>query len=481
MTSFREELRSRRRGADLSLSALARGTFYSAGYLSKIENGQKPATRDLAMRCDAVLNAGGALVRLVPPDADRRGPGRPPKGSGGRPPVAAPDPFLTALDPAAALTAGIPGSIAPAGPELAGLELAGFGSAGPGAVGAFGGLLAGGYTAWSDPGNMPAAAAAAAADESCLPLLGAAFEQARLFGHQFSPRPVLAWVRALTGWVRVLADNAPDPALAVRLALLAARSAEYAGWMAQELGDDDAAAAWTRLAVSWAVGAGDVELSWFALIRAADIALYRQDAAKIIEVTRRAQAAAPAKVGSVAAQREAQGHALLGDYDACRRALDRAAELAAAPDPEPGAGPAGAGQRGGPWGGSWPGAAAIGSTSIADSLAITTGWSMFDLGRCGEAAEILDREVPRISPIALRARARFGLRGALAHAAAGNLERACELLNLLIGDIARADSATIRVDLRRVVQELSRWRNHPAAADLLPRLSAVLRGPYGQV
>lgn len=494
MASFGEELRTWRRRADLSLSKLSGLTFYSKSHLSKIENGQKNATPELARRCDAAVRAGGALAALVPPDgAGRRGRIAVPGVRGG---AARPDPLLGALDPAAALSAGVPGSLALAGPELAGLELAGFGSAGPGRLAEPGWLagdpaaLAGpmavlfgeqpgtGLASWSDPGNMPAAAAAAAADESSLPTLIEAFSQVRLMGHQFSPRPVLASVRALVGWAKVLADHAADPDLGVRLTLLAARYAEYAGWMAQELGDDQAAAAWTRLAVSWAVRAGEAELSWFALIRTADIALYRQDATRMIEVAQLAQAAAPAVVGSVAAQREAQGYALLGDYDACLRALDRSAELAADPGPEPAQIVNGAP---GTPPGRWSGPVVVGSTSVADPLAIAAGWSMFDLGRPADAAEILDREVPRISPIAIRARARFGLRRALAHAASGNLEHACGQLNLLIGDIARADSATIRVDLRRVVQELSRWRNHPDVADLVPRLAAVLRAPYGRV
>jgi helix-turn-helix protein len=450
MAPFGEELRKRRLSAGLSLAALADRVFYTKGYLSKVENGLKPPTADLAARCDAALDAGGALSTLVRAgDAPRRG----------RPPTSAGTPVH--LDPAT--WAGLP-----VGPDA---------GASAGWPGWAGGVGPAGADAWGGE------AVSAAAEEGSLPVLAGAFEQARLQGHQFSPRLVLMSVRALAGWVRALADRAADPEAARRLSLLAARFAEYTGWMAQELGDDRAAMDWTRLAVSWAVGAGDAELSWFALIRAADMALYRQDAARIIEVTQLAQLAAPGRVGSVAAQREAQGHALLGDYSACMRALDRAAELAHRPDLDEGPGTllvAAAAGRSPQWGAAGR-SLQLGGTSIADPLAITTGWTLVDLGRLPRAIEILDREVPRIAPVAARSRARYGIRRALAHAAGGNLEHACELLNPLIGDIARADSATIRVDLRRLANELSRWRNHRAVADLLPRLSAVLRGPYGQV
>ncbi|WP_083977438.1 nSTAND1 domain-containing NTPase [Kitasatospora azatica] len=49
----------------LSLSALSRRIHYSKGYLSKIENGGKPAGLDLARHCDDLLGAGGALLRLA--------------------------------------------------------------------------------------------------------------------------------------------------------------------------------------------------------------------------------------------------------------------------------------------------------------------------------------------------------------------------------------------------------------------------------
>ncbi|HET6855779.1 MAG TPA: helix-turn-helix domain-containing protein [Streptomyces sp.] len=63
---FGEELRRRRGERGISLTALARSIHYSKGYLSKIENGGKPPTPDVARRCDEALGAGGALERLVP-------------------------------------------------------------------------------------------------------------------------------------------------------------------------------------------------------------------------------------------------------------------------------------------------------------------------------------------------------------------------------------------------------------------------------
>ncbi|WP_308433547.1 nSTAND1 domain-containing NTPase [Streptomyces netropsis] len=69
---FGECLRRLRGEAGMSLAALSRLAHYSRGYLSKVENGQKPPTAELARSCDDALNAGGVLVRLAL-DRDGRG------------------------------------------------------------------------------------------------------------------------------------------------------------------------------------------------------------------------------------------------------------------------------------------------------------------------------------------------------------------------------------------------------------------------
>ncbi|MEV0279097.1 helix-turn-helix transcriptional regulator [Streptomyces sp. NPDC050610] len=67
---FGDALRSRREAANLSLSGLAALTHYSKGYLSRVENGRRPAVRELALRCDVALDAEGELIALAPPPPD---------------------------------------------------------------------------------------------------------------------------------------------------------------------------------------------------------------------------------------------------------------------------------------------------------------------------------------------------------------------------------------------------------------------------
>ena len=120
---------------------------------------------------------------------------------------------------------------------------------------------------------------------------------------------------------------------------------------------------------------------------------------------------------------------------------------------------------------------AVGSTSLSAPVAtaLTTGWALYDLGRPGEAARILDAEVPHMAASKARARARFGVRCALAHAAAGELERACQLATDLLPVVQRADSATIRLDLARLAHHLRRWHANASARELLPAVTLALR------
>ncbi|MFD6247535.1 nSTAND1 domain-containing NTPase [Streptomyces roseolus] len=69
--TFGRCLRRLRTERGMSLTALSLLAHYSRGYLSKVENGRKPPTADLARCCDKALGAGGALLRLVPGSADR--------------------------------------------------------------------------------------------------------------------------------------------------------------------------------------------------------------------------------------------------------------------------------------------------------------------------------------------------------------------------------------------------------------------------
>ncbi|GAA2282837.1 hypothetical protein GCM10010415_60180 [Streptomyces atrovirens] len=60
-----QELRRLRRQRGVSLADLAKRVHYTKGYLSRVENGDKPLTLAVSEACDTALDTGGLLRRLV--------------------------------------------------------------------------------------------------------------------------------------------------------------------------------------------------------------------------------------------------------------------------------------------------------------------------------------------------------------------------------------------------------------------------------
>jgi transcriptional regulator with XRE-family HTH domain len=405
---FGAELRRRRLAAGLSLADLALRVHYSKSHLSRVESGGKPAGAGLARRCDAELNAGGELAALF------ASPGRPPAEAlpghadhwrltmtadgGGE--------FVTAM--------------ADAAPAL--------------------------LSRWTRNDHGGDVAATVDSFERM-------FRELRVLGQNSAPSTMVPLLIGHAHVLRAHALAAPPPWRG-RVLLTAARYAEYIGWMCQEAGDDPAALWWTQTAARFGDAAGDRDLGPYALVRQALVALYRGDADSTVEQARAAQRAdCSTRVRGLAAQREAQGLALRGDHDGCRRALDTAATLLTEADGD---------------------ASTIGSWTVHDPVALARGWCLHDLGRPAAAAEVISGELTRIPPQAARARARFGARLALAYAEAGAVDEACEAVEPVLGALLAVDSATVRNDLRLLNRVLARRHRNARAREYLPRLSAVL-------
>jgi transcriptional regulator with XRE-family HTH domain len=421
---FAEQLRRTRMAAGLSLSELARRVHYSKGYLSKVETGAKPAGIDLARRCDVALDADGELAALLTQ------PGTPDPGS--RDEAWTGEVWTMNLDS---------GGASWFNPMRRRDALA------SGAA-----LLTLGFS--------ERRASAAVQHEATFASFQSIFEQHRKIGQTMSPVMVLPSLIAQTHTLRELARVAQSP-VRERYLRLASRYAEYTGWMTQEAGNDRAAMWWTQNAVDMAAAAGDLDLAAHSLVRHALITLYREDATETVQLARQAQADpnASSRVRGMAALREAQGHALAGADKLCRQTLDRAETLLAAVAAEAADG------------------MVLGTQAGTAMGPIVTGWCLYDLGRPGEAAEVLDRELASLPENGRRAHARFGARQALAHAAAGEIDHACQLSHQVLDSAEVVDSATIRFDLRRLARTLSRWSSHKTVRELQPRLTAALHAP----
>ncbi|MEX2969882.1 helix-turn-helix domain-containing protein [Streptomyces sp. C184] len=419
---FGAELRRRRIEAGLSLGKLATLICFSKGHLSKIERGVKAPSHDLAQLCDSALNAGGQLSSLI--SAPERSVDEEP---------------LTDADVAVPWTLRMQ-----AGGES---DFVAFDHTSPG-----GGSVPASIVSWS----LAPPLLESGETNSALPYFRNVFDEFRRLGQLFGPAVVAQLCIAATSALRGMAHQA-QPAHRGVVLRLASRFAEYTGWMAQEAGSDAASLWWTEQAVQLAADGGDDELAAYALVRRAELALYTGDSMATVQLARLAgQQARSARIRGLAAQREAQGHALVGDRDACRRALDRGAELTSGAAPPGDADPV------------------LGSIHLPDLTAFVAGWCMHDLGSPAEAVTLLGDGLDAIPAESRRARARYGARLALALANVGEIEPACAIAELVASHVALIDSATIRADLLRLSRVLNRWPKNPTVRRTLPHLAIGL-------
>ncbi len=417
--------------AGLTLDQLAGRVFYSKGQLSKVERGLKEPSLELARLCDAVLAAKGTLAELLPPTA-----------------AMPPDPAVHMGD---STDADEPQT--DEDEEIWLMQLSGGGTSWFAPIGRRQAMIAGLTSAAGIGLGMPTLPSIA--DEiGVTEAFRELFDQYRRLGQVMSPGFLLPSLIAQTHTVRDLAAKA-RPGVREDLLRLGSRYAEYIGWLVQESGDEQGALWWTQQAVALARAGGDDDLAAYAFVRRALVTLYRGDGEQTVALAREAQShALPPRIRGLAAQREAQGHAIMGDHAECMRSLDRARHLLGTAVAEA--------------------APVIGTTHLSDPAEMVTGWCLHDLGHPTQAVETLDHQLARVPPEALRTHARYGIRQARAHASAGEIDEACALATRLLGAAATVRSATIAADLRQLAATLNRHPRNPAVRHLAPELNTAL-------
>lgn len=412
--TFGAELRRRRELAGLSQVQLAEQIHYSKSQISKIESGTQTAHDGFVRLCDGALKADGELIALVQPAThkDESDDDDPSTGF-----------WSMGLDPdGTGHFTPLPGPAANLG---VGLRLT--------------------------PGRQTVDPAAV------VPLFETRFQATRSLGRFVSTALVLPTLIVETHTLRGLAASTREDSAG--LWGMAARYAEYVGWMCQETGNNQQAMWWTDMAVRMAARAGDETYRPFALVRQADLTLYADDGIRTVELGQRAQAdpAATARIRGLAAEREAQGHALLGNRPDCLRALDRSAEWL---DEDA----------------STSSTPVFGTWTTADPTLMARGWCLVDLGHPAEGAALLESGIASFGDGASRNRARWAARMALAQATADEMERACEIVEWLAVDLRQIDSATVvRHDIKLLHREFRRRANQPRVRELLPVLADLLR------
>ncbi|WP_329139134.1 helix-turn-helix transcriptional regulator [Streptomyces sp. NBC_00670] len=409
---FGHALRLHRVRAGLSLSELSARVHYSSPYLSRLESGERRPSPELARLCDVALGAGGALAGLV---AARE---RPAPADGTTPPATSRT--VPLLSSATSHTA----------PILP-----------PAAV-------------------CPVALPAADDAEDIRPVTHYALHLAELrrLAQRVSPSAVLGQLGTAVALLETLARAAHTAAVRRQYVELLAFYAEFAGWMAQEAGDEAAAERWIGRTEALATEAGAADLADHTLIRRACLALYRRDARSVVEYAVEAGRRAPGspRVRGLAALREAQGLALAGRAEACDGALRRAAGLL------------------GTAGHSRPPALAVGSEVTHRLPALVDGWCLHDLGRPEEAAERLHDGLLLVPVRSERLRSLFTARLALSLAACGRLEALVPVVDALLKGSAGLCSHTVRSELRLLAVSLRRRYHRPDMRELHARVTAAL-------
>lgn len=396
VSEFGTELRRLRAAVGLSMSGLGALIHFSKSHISKVENGQKSPSPHFIRMADSALAAGGRLIALADAQASRH------------------------VD-AVAQVAGTPTPQPPS-------------------------------TARND--QNPAEPKVEV--EYALGVFGAVLTNLRDLGQILNPSTVVDMLRPHFSALNSLAARLDGP-LADETLILTAHFADFTGWMAQEAGDDVTALRWIDTSATLAKDAHENNLIAHSHVRRANIALYQQDAYGTIAFAKQAQEVeCSRRVKSLAALREAQGHALAGSYEEFKACVDRAAVLHTESGKEQSHRPP------------------LGPTRIADPVALTTGWSLYDLGRSAEAIEILEPLLARTEKTRSRAWARTATRLALALASMREIDRTCALLRDILSFSLVTRSATIRSDLRQLSRTLNRWSSDPSVQEIMPHLSAAL-------
>ncbi|WP_432012644.1 helix-turn-helix domain-containing protein [Streptomyces cucumeris] len=280
------------------------------------------------------------------------------------------------------------------------------------------------------------------------------FDELKGIGRSTGPRFVTASMKSIT---RTL-TNAGQLAVGEQHAniwLLASKFAEYTGWMAQEAGNIAEALQWTNLAVRWGARGGDETVAAYALVRKASIAQHRGDTHSAIGFADQAvrHTAANSVIRAHAARRAALSHARRGDAGACRDALERfkshATETTADRPPH------------------WGPRIENGGPHLLEASC------MLSLRRFDLAVGLFTTELGPAVPADSNSRARFAVRQATALAGADRLDDACRILDATLPVIKLIDSATVRAELARFVDEARLRRISAGQLDLIDTSAAL--------
>ncbi|MBD0691146.1 hypothetical protein [Streptomyces sp. CBMA123] len=243
------------------------------------------------------------------------------------------------------------------------------------------------------------------------------------------------------------------------LLIIGARTAEFLGWLNQDLGDFGQSLYWSDRAMEWAQEAGDDVMAAYVLFRKSNQATAQRSAQKAISLARAAQRAVGAtlRIRALAAQQEAQGHTLMGNQRFAQAKFDEAHELAAEPDDS--------------------------HADDALDLAYCTPTyiemqranCLIELGDPRTAVEMFEAELQILPSIYRNDQGVYLSRLARAYAVSGEPEQAAAAADRALSIAIDTESARAMSELSAAGKALQRWRAVPEVATFTGRLTLMHR------
>ncbi len=235
------------------------------------------------------------------------------------------------------------------------------------------------------------------------------------------------------------------------------RTAEFLGWLYQDLGDFRAAGYWSDRSMEWAQEAADDHMQSYVLFRKSHQAASQVNAERTIGLARAAQRVPnlTPTISALAAQQEAAGYALQRNPRAALAKFDEARELASQPRTND-------------------------SASTLDTSYCTPAYielqranCWIDLGDPLRAVQLFEDEIAVLPQIYRNDRGVYLARLARAYSKAGEPEQGSEAATKALAIAAQTGSARTLGELAAVSRAVESRRSVPAVATFIERFRIV--------
>lgn len=268
------------------------------------------------------------------------------------------------------------------------------------------------------------------------------------------PRQVLPTVHEQLAVIQILRRDSSGADLRALLES-ATHFAEFAAWLHQDLREFSAAQFWLDRALQWSHTLGDPELTTYVLARKSQLAGEMHDEVDVVDLAEAAIAMArpSSRLAAVSATYAGVGHGLRQEPAAAERAFSTAFEVLDDSPADPS-----------PW------AVWLDGSYIQAHRA----QALNALGRHSEAADALAAALTQLPDRYHRDRGVYLGRQAVAHAAAGQPERAAAAGLQALAVAEDTGSARIFGELAHLDTALRPWAALPAVVDLRTSLDSVI-------